>query len=235
MTQWLLILTLALAGTACGETIIETEKPKELKPTGSLSTCSYKPRDAEQTYLRKLAPSEAVTGSFMAAYSIHSKSGKYVSWFAVVRGITPDASAPNRYRLLLEQKFFDGLTDCHIMLVAVSGSGDFTATVNAAEAAKVPLLSLVRVYGKVTDEVDKQPKLDAEYIRVWPWGAFTFTDLGPEDHGNPRWRKLCQPCSGGGRVYVPYPNENYYRSVLGDPKDFQSPEQGKEKPRADQR
>jgi len=222
----LFLFLLSLAGTACCETIIETEKPKDLKPTGSLSTCGYAARDAEKAYLKKPAPSELVTGSMMEEYSIHGRKDKYVSWFAVVRGITPETGAPNRYQLLLEQKYFDGFTDCHIMLVAISGSGDFTATVTSEEASRIPLLSLVRVYGKVTDEANNQPKVEAEYVRVWPWMAFTFTDLGPGDHGNPRWRKLCKPCKGG-RVYEPYPTEDYYRNVLGDPKDFQSPEQGK--------
>lgn len=110
------------------------------------------------------------------------------------------------------------------MMVSVSGSGDFLATLDAPEADSIPMLSLVRVYGKVVDEVDGLPGIAAEYVRVWPWLAFTLTDLGPEDHSNPKWRKLCKPCKGG-RVYKPYPNEQYYLDVLGDPKNFAGPGQ----------
>lgn len=219
MKQFLLVCILAFLGTAQAGTVIETETPKKLTPTGSLATCHYPSRPTEQTYLKKLGPKELVTGSFMEAYSIHGKKGDYVSWFAVVRGISKDANVPGKYRFQLEQKFFDGLTDCHIMMVSVAGGGDFVAAVDAVEASSVPLLSLVRVYGKVVEDAEGTPQIDAEYIRVWPWLAFTFTDLGPEDKGNPKWRNLCKPCKSG-KVYKPYPDEKYYRDVLGDPKDF---------------
>lgn len=214
LVTWLLVMSVG----ASARTVIETETVKPLKPTGSLSTCFYKATTAEQQFLPKLGPGEIKTGSIMEPYSIHHKKDRYVSWFAIVRGITTDAKDGNRVRLLLEQKFFDGLTDCHIMLVSVNGSGDFLADVEAQQGASIPPLSLVRVYGKVVSEEDDVPVVAAEYARVWPWLTFTVTDLGPQDHGNPKWRKLCQICLG--RVYKPYPNETYYRQLLGDPKDF---------------
>lgn len=224
MKRFLLVFVLAVVGRAGCSTLIEIEKPKKLTPTGSLSTCGYTPTAGEQTYISKVGQKELVTGSFLEPYSIKGKKDKYVSWFAIVRGISKDEKTPNQRRLLLEQKYFDGLTDCHIMMVSVSGSGDFLATVDASEADSIPMLSLARVYGKVVDEVDDLPRIEAEYVRVWPWLAFTLTDLGPEDHGNPKWRKLCKPCKGG-RVYKPYPNEQYYLDVLGDPKNFAGPGQ----------
>lgn len=231
MKRFLLVclLLLGIGNAYCG-TVIETEKPVHLTPTGSLGTCGYKGTPAEQKYLQGLDAKETVTGSFLdeKPYSIRGKKGKYVAWFAVVRGISQDANIKNRYRLLLEQKFFDGLTDCHIMLVSVGGAGDFQASVDAAEAATIPLLSLVRAYGKIVEEADGLPRLEAEYIRVWPWMAFTFTDLGPADRGNPKWRKLCKVCNGG-RIYKPYPDNAYYLNVLGNPKDFESNPQ-KEQP-----
>lgn len=219
MKHCCLAALLLLASTGYAATIIETETPRKLTPTGTLGTCGYKTTTAEQPYFQKLDPSETVTGSFLAPYSILGKKDKYVSWFAILRGIAGDRSAPEQYSLLLEQKYFDGMTDCHIMLISKSGAGDFQAIVATDKAKLVPLLALVRVYGRVVEETGGLPRIQADYIRVWPWLTFTLTDLGPEDHSNPKWRKLCELCKSG-RVYKPYPDENYYRHVLGDPKDF---------------
>ena len=213
----ILLLLFAIGLAARAGTIIETEPVKVLKPTGSLGTCQYTPTTAEHAFYANLSQPEMVTGSFMKPYSIHHKKDTYVSWYGIVRGITRDEKT-NRVRLLLEQKFSDGLTDCHIMLVSVSGDGDFLVDADPAGPAAIPPLALVRVYGKVLSEDGGVPVVDAVYIRVWPWFTFTVTDLGPKDHGNPKWRKLCQVCND--RVYKPYPNEDYYRRLLGDPKDF---------------
>jgi hypothetical protein len=204
---------------AYGDTVVETEKVKPLHPAGSLGTCAYRPTKVEDAYLKKVDAKERVTGSFMEPYSIQGKKDVYVSWFAIVRGVSTDVKDGKRRQLLLEQKYFDGMTDCHIMLVSVSGSGDFTANVETDGSESIPMLSLIRVYGKVTGNVQGRPLLDAEYIRVWPWFAFTLTDLGPENKGNPEWRKLCRLCKSG-RVYNPYPTEEWYQAVLGDPAKF---------------
>ena len=219
MKPFFLCLLLAAALAMHGSTVIETEKVKELKPTGSLSTCAYTPAATEEPFFSKLDKSEVATGSFMEPYSIHKKKDKNVAWFAIVRGATPEAGSATRFTLLLEQKFFDGLTDCHIMMVSVAGSGDFQATVETDGKTSIPMLSLVRVYGTVVKEENGIPTVTAGYIRVWPWHTFTLTDLGPEDKGNPKWRRLCKPCKSG-RVYNPYPAESWYLNVLGDPKDF---------------
>jgi hypothetical protein len=89
----------------------------------------------------------------------------------------------------------------------------------ASSGENVPLLSLVRLYGTVTEEENGVPQVSADYVRVWPWLTFTFTDLGPGDHSNPEWEKYCKICKGG-RIYKPYPTQDYYQEVLGDPKDF---------------
>lgn len=211
------VLVITAAGT-CG-TIVETEAVKPLVPTGTLATCGYKATPVEQTYVQKLEKSEMVTGSFLRPYSIHEKKDKYVSWFAIVRGYSRDEKPGNGVRVLLEQKYFDGMTDCHIMLVSAKGSGDFLATAELEGKQTIPMLTLVRVYGKVVEETGSVPRVQAEYIRVWPWGAFTLTDLGPEDHGNPKWRQFCRLCKSG-RIYNPYPTDDYYLNALGDPKDF---------------
>jgi hypothetical protein len=71
----------------------------------------------------------------------------------------------------------------------------------------------------VTAEKDNVPEVAVEYIRVWPWLTFTFTDLAGEDHSNPRWQKYSR-IKPSDRIYKPYPNEYYYRAILGDPADF---------------
>jgi hypothetical protein len=219
MKSFFLALLLTTASALRGTTVIETEKVKEIKPTGSLGTCSCAPTAAEKPYFSRLQKSEVVTGSFMEPYSIHEKKSINVSWFAIVRGISAEPDSDKRFTLLLEQKFFDGMTDCHIMLVSVAGGGDFRATVETEGTQSVPALALVRVYGVVTKEESGVPTVTADYIRVWPWHTFTLTDLGPEDKSNPRWRKLCKLCKSG-HVYNPYPAESYYLNVLGDPADF---------------
>lgn len=46
--------------------------------------------------------------------------------------------------------------------------------------------------------------------------TFTFTDMGADDKTNVRWKKECNLCEKG-RVYKPYPDQQYYRKALGDP------------------
>jgi hypothetical protein len=205
------------ASTCQAQTPVDIQPVKELKRTNSLSTCGYKPTDKEAPYFKKPDANEQATGSFTAEYDIHKKQEKYVSWFGIVRGAL-DAKPSGSMTLLLEQKYFDGLTDCHIMLVSHAGSGDFQATLGPIDGEILPL-TLVRVYGKVDSEKNGVPHLAVEYVRVWPWGTFTFTDMGPGDKGNPEWAKFCQICKKG-RIYNPYPDRNYYLGMLGDPKDL---------------
>jgi hypothetical protein len=110
------------------------------------------------------------------------------------------------------------MTDCHIMLVSMSGSGDFAARVEASDVP-VAALTLVRIYGTVTPQKNGIPMIAADFIRVWPWMTFTFTDLGAKDKTNPRWKKDCKVCEAE-RVYRPYPDEKYYRRALGDPTQY---------------
>jgi len=211
----ILILVAAFLALECAaQTPMETEPVKELKPTGGLSTCGYKPVSAEEPFFKKLSADEQVTGSFMKGYDIRKEDGKFVSWFGVVRGLTrlPNSTS---WELLLEHKYFDGLTDCHIMLVSNSGSGDFAARLDTPDVP-VPALTLIRVYGTVGRSDRGMPLIRAEFVRVWPWMTFTFTDLGAENRGNARWRKECKVC-GHGKVYRPYPDRQYYLDVLGDP------------------
>jgi hypothetical protein len=213
----LVLAILAFSAVSAAQTAIEVQAVKELKPTGSLGTCGYAPTSQEKPFFEKLVPEEQTTGSFMKSYDIHKKDGVYVSWYGVVRGISKATGTDDPWQLLLENKYFDGMTDCHIMLVSMSGSGDFLARVQVKDPS-IPALALVRVYGTVKRDKGGMPTIDAEFIRVWPWMTFTFTDLGGGDKSNPRWRKECKICKG--RIYRPYPNEQYYRDALGDPNDY---------------
>jgi hypothetical protein len=81
-------------------------------------------------------------------------------------------------------------------------------------------LTLVIVYGRVSEKKSGLPQVNAEYLRVWPRQTFTFTDLGAgEDKTNPEWAKYCGVCKSG-RVYNPYPDRNYFLNVLGNPAEF---------------
>jgi hypothetical protein len=205
----------ALSGAA--QTPIEIQPVKELKPTGSLGTCSYKPTDMEAPFLARVSDAEKTNGGMLTKYSIHGKTGTYVAWFGIVRGITPPAVNGGETTLLIEHKYFDGMTDCHIMLVQWTGGGDFTAKLKVDPAA-IPALSLVRVYGKVTGEKLSVPEVQVDYIRVWPWRTFNFMDLTGNDHTNPRWKNASKV--SGMDVYAPYPNDDYYFTLLGDPADY---------------
>jgi len=211
-------LFLLFCAVAAAQTPIDVQPIRELIPNGSLGTCGYTPVEREQPFFKKLDKSEVATGSFMAPYSIHGKQGKYVSWYGIVRGITATGPQQNQLTLLLEHKYFDGMTDCHIMLVSQSGGGDFRATLDSFPAA-LPALALVRIYGKVVEEKDKTPLIAAEYVRVWPWLTFTLTDLGAGDESNPTWAKFSH-LRPGERIYRPYPNEAYYQRILGDANKF---------------
>jgi hypothetical protein len=212
-----LLIVFCFSAACLGQTVVEVQEVKELKPTGSLSTCGYAPSEQEKPFFDKLAPKERATGSFMQGYDIHKKNNQYVSWYGIVRGISK-VSGEDAWQLLLEHKYFDGMTDCHIMLVSISGSGDFLAQAGGKDVS-IPPLSLVRVYGTVKKDKDGTPVITAEFVRVWPWMTFTFTDLGGEDKTNPRWTAESK-IRKGDRIYKPYPNEQYYRDVLGDPSNY---------------
>lgn len=211
VTFWALLI---LSVLGLSQTQIETEPVKELQPTNTLSTCKYKPTAAESAFYRKLAAEERTTGSMLEDYDIQQKAG-YVSWYGIVRGIS--RVKDGHWRLLLEHKFFDGMTDCHIMLVDISGSGDFYADVEAGDLA-VSALALVRVYGTIKGQVEGVPRLSTDFIRVWPWLTFTFSHFAAKDRTNSRWKDVCSIRHRD--IYTPWPNEDYYRAVLGDPKQY---------------
>jgi len=213
-------LAMLLAFTVCAsaQTPIDVQPVRDLQPGGALATCNYTPAAAEAPFFSRLSNAEKTNDSaFGGDYSLHGKGGTYVSWFGIVRGISPSAAA-GEITLLAQHHYFDGTTDCHIMLVAKTGDGDFEATLKI-DPAKIPALALVRIYGKVTGDDNGVPQVKVEYVRVWPWLTFTFADQADTDHSNPRWQRFAQ-VKLGDRIYTPYPDESYYQLVLGDPREF---------------
>ena len=194
-------------------TTIEVEPATVVKTTPGLGTKSYEPRPNERAFLDRAPKEERVPGSMFEKYSIREKKETYVTWFGIVRKVTVEGKEEDAPRtFLVENKYFDGLTDTHILALSFNGGGDFTVKVGRSKERIDPLV-LVRVYGKVLEEKDGLPTLQAEYVRVWPWGAFTFIKAYGEDRSNPEWRKLCKVDLE--RIYSPFPNTRYYVDRLG--------------------
>ncbi len=118
---------------ASAQTPMNVQPVKELKPTDTLATCSYRPVAAEAPFFARLSEKEKTNDTvFGGNYTIHGKTGTEVAWFGIVRGITLPAEKNGDVTLLVQHHFFDGMTDCHIMLVAKSGDGDFIAKLQGA-------------------------------------------------------------------------------------------------------
>ncbi|MCI0587428.1 MAG: hypothetical protein L0323_11365 [Planctomycetes bacterium] len=202
-------------------TTIEVEPKLIFKPTGGLGTTSYAPRPAEKGFLDRAPKEERVpgpteeeiSGAKPLTYKIRGKKGTYVTWFGIVRRITANGKGEDAPRtLLVENKYFDGLTDTHILALSFNGGGDFEVKIGNSKEKIGPLV-LVRVYGKVVEEKDGLPIVQADYLRVWPWTTFTFLDAYGEDRSNPEWRKLCKVDLE--EIYDPLPNGKYYADRLG--------------------
>jgi len=214
-----------------GKTLIDVERaPERVRPQG-LGTGGYRPADRERPFLEKTPPEERTNGSILdnkKPYDLPARAGKRVAWFGIVRGIQrrPDG----RHELLLEHKYFDGLTDLHILALSFNGAGDFKAVVAADNELPLKPLMLVRVYGVVAKPAkDESPAakagepkdaagpalmtVNAEYVRGFHWKTFTFLDTYGKDQSNPRWRELCKVELD--QIYNPYPNEEYYQLRLG--------------------
>lgn len=170
----------------------------------------YPPTATEQPLLKKLSKEEQTTGSMVekTSYSIHEKVNKNVGWFGIVRSVKENNDITE---LLVEMRYFDGLTDLHLQIVSFKGGGDFKVILPGT-GHHIDRLCLVRAYGTVVEEKDQIPAVDAQYVRVWPWGQFSFMDYG-EDKSNPQWKKL--RTINPDDVYSSNPNQAYYEACLG--------------------
>lgn len=212
-------------GASSPPTLIEVSRPLPPPRPGVLSTGAYTPTDQEKPFLGKVTEKEPERFTFMRgvgretaytpeekAYSLVGAAGKYAGWFGIVREISPNPRDGGT-RLLIEHKYFDGLTDGHLQVVSLFGAGDFSVSL-AGAGEEIPRLGLVRVYGEVAIGDDGLPLLTAGYVRVWNWGLFTFMPYG-EDRSNPRWISLRQiPAED---AYSSRPAARFYRELLGAP------------------
>ena len=174
-------------------------------------TPGFGPTATETPFLKGLPAEEAAQDPFSEKdYTLTGKTGKPVGWFGIVREKKFDEKR-NATKLLLEMKYFDGMTDLHIHVVSIYGAGDFTAEL-PGKADVLAMLDLVRIYGKVAREEKGIPEVAPEYVRVWDWGLFTFMDYG-KDKSNPQWVKLRKVT--GPDVYSPRPTKKFYEDRLG--------------------
>lgn len=181
-------------------------KPKP----GTLGTMSYKPSEKEKPLFSKLAEGEQRTGSMFDDYSITGKKGTYVGWFGIVRSIEENPETKET-KLLVEHKYFDGLTDTHIIALSFNGGGDFIAVLSGTGLG-IKNLSLVKIYGVVLNETNSIPEVKPEYVRHWDWGKFTFMLNYGHQKGNAEWQKLNKVKD---RIYSPFPDQKYYEDRLG--------------------
>src|ERR1043166_140704 len=206
----LLPLHFASAQETSETTPVEQAEALPRPPAGTLGTMDYKPAEKEKPFFAKLTADEQTNGSMFSGYSITGKKGIYVGWFGIVRGIEEN-QATKETKLLVEHKYFDGLTDTHILALSFNGGGDFTAVLSGTGLG-IKKLSLVKIYGVVQSETNSIPDLKPEYVRHWDWGRFTFLDEYGSQKGNAEWQKLNKV---KGRIYSPFPDQKYYEDRLG--------------------
>lgn len=178
---------------------------------GTLATSVYKPSEKEKDFFSKLSNEEQTTGSVLHDYSITGKTGTYIGWFGIVRNIEENQAA-NETKILVEHKYFDGLTDTHIMALSFNGGGDFTANLSGTGLG-IKNMSLVKIYGVVKGEINKIPEVEAEYVRHWDWGKFTFLMAYGTQKGNTKWKKINKVKASD--IYDPFPDQRYYEDRLG--------------------
>lgn len=207
---------LAAEPAANASTLVEHVSKKPRRVDGTLGTSLYKPSKGEQPYFKKLNEDERTTGGLAGDYDIRSKGGNYVGWFGIVRKVNEDKAA-GQTTLTIEHKYFDGLTDTHIMAVSFNGSGDFRAVLRGA-GHEIEPLTLVKVYGVASDAAPGEPpQVQADFARNWHWGTFTFLFAAGEQRGSEEWRKLNTVDLDD--IYDPYPDDEYYKQRLGDKPD----------------
>ena len=181
---------------------------------GAVGTVNYRATQQEQPFFGRLPPGEVITGSHAEDYDISTKDNVYVGWFGIVRQIEEDQTG-HRTVLIVEHKYFDGLTDAHQQTVSFNGAGDFRATL-AGTDHRIPPLSLVKIYGTVTkSQGSVLPRVDAEFVRCWRWGAFAFISAYGMHRGKDAWRKQNQVALEEIYEAWPHPCEHYYEQRLG--------------------
>jgi hypothetical protein len=189
-----LAITMVFVSTSLSaETLVEFSMDEAPLDEG-VGTCVYGATEAEKPFFLGLTEEGQSTvetgpgefGEKAEHFALTGPRGQFVSWFGIVRHILR-TGWPHRGRLLIQNTYSTGLTDCHTQTVSINGGGDFFAELSALPDEVIPLV-LVRVYGVVRGENEGQPVVEADYVRVWHFYQFNFMDYGV-DHSNPEWRE----------------------------------------------
>jgi hypothetical protein len=211
------LLTVSLAVVACAVPVraeehkVYVEHSQPLPHGDVLGTKAYTPTKLEKEATKDWTKAELASGS-PEVNTLKGTKDRRVAWFGIVRDIKED-KRKKQTQLLLEMKYFDGMTDLHLQVVSLSGAGDFRAVIPGV-GHKLKNLSLVRVYGKVAGEAQGVPLVSAAYVCSWDCGLFTFMPYG-EDKSNPQWVKLRKVKADAMDVYSSSPDQQYYEDRLG--------------------
>jgi hypothetical protein len=216
-----LLVTIALFSAASvmrAQTLVEFSMDKAPLDHG-VGTCVYDPTDTEKFFFDRLSEERQMTvesgpgdsGEAGETFSLAGHQGQFVSWLGIVRHIMR-VGWPHHGRLLIQNTYFTGLTDCHTQTVEINGAGDFEADLLDLPDEVIPLV-LVRVYGRVRGGNDGLPVIDADYVRVWHFFQFNFMDYGV-DHSNPEWRSRIK-LPPDETVYHIGVSRRYYEERLG--------------------
>jgi hypothetical protein len=204
----LLLIAPTCSAIAASPTRIESSEPLH-STYPVLGTMSYPPTAAEKEAAKGWTEAEMKSGS-PEIDTLRGAVGRRVCWFGIVREVQEDKARDNTV-LVVEMKYFDGLTDLHLQVVSICGAGDLRAFLRGT-GHKIKRLSLARIYGKVTKEDGTVPTVAADYVRLWDWGLFTFMDYG-KDKSNPKWVAARQIKSEN--AYSSAPDREYYEKLLG--------------------
>lgn len=204
----LLLLSVAIAHAT------EFEESKSPHPKGpGLSTVIYTPTKTEEKFVKKTPRALMDLDGLMGKDMLKKKKGDYIAWFAIVRDIEHD-SKTHHVSFVGESKHANGMSDAHLQTISIKGGGDFVVLCDSDDYELVPA-TLARVYGRIK-EFDKEgrPVVEAEYVRVWPWGFFNFMDYGDAvDTSNPK--RLEGLHLEGLRIYSSHPEiPQYYQERL---------------------
>jgi hypothetical protein len=189
---------------------VRVEHSKPLPRGLGLGTQTYAPTDAEKAATKGWKATELNTGGD-AVEKLTGNIDQRIAWFGIIREIKEDKESDTT-RLVVEMKYFDGLTDLHLQIVSINGAGDF-AVIIPGTGHKLKPLSLVRIYGKVAAEPDGVPEVAADFVRSWDWKLFAFMPYGT-DHSNPKWVEL-RKIEDEQDVYDSNPANAYYEKLLG--------------------
>ncbi|MEE9394517.1 MAG: hypothetical protein V3W41_18640 [Planctomycetota bacterium] len=198
-------------GQSGDATPVEFVPNRATAPPTMLGTNSYKPSAMEKPFLDAVTKEEKHDFALLKKYDIAKRDGVDIAWFGIVRVISENKGAGTT-ELVIEHKYFDGLTDLHLQIVSFNGSGDFKATLRGLDLG-IRELALVRVYGKASAKNDVVSIPKVVFVRHWDWGSFSFMGGFGVQRGSRKWRKHLS--AKVKKIYSSNPDENYYVERLG--------------------